>query len=759
MGIEALYGCYRMNIISKLANVRVGRFGLGLFVVLCPTLVQAAALQGLDVVSLSGGKVELKLSFDSAPPKAQGYIIERPARISLDLPDTSSEVNKYNDVNKAGVKSVTVLEVGNRTRLIINLDRPESYTTRTQGDNLFVIIGGQQMAQEPVIADATPAPTPAPVKASTATTPATTTAASTMVAAKAASATRTAPAAATAKPAEPKAPIVRKAAQVNKRSLTEIDFERGSDGEGNILIGLGSKDIHMDLEERSGRIRLTFPNAELAANLRNRLDVTDFATPVKFIDATVEDGKPVIIIEPEGNYDYLAWQTADQMVVSVRALDKNQSAQVAPKVAYSGDKLSLNFQNIEVRAVLQILADFKDLNLVASDAVNGNVTLTLKSVPWDQALDIVLRSKGLDKRLDNNVLIVAPARELAEQERELLASQQQIVDLSPIRTDLIQVNYADAADIAAVLVGDDNNRILSERGSVQVIDRTNSLLLSETADKLDEIRALIEKVDIPIRQVQIEARIVVADTSFNKELGVKWGGSFQLGNSNNLQVGGAGSGWENDTSAGPGADLRPGSGFSTNGLFTDLSVTGTGASALTIGMITDNTLLNLELSALESDGGGEIISQPKVITSDKHKAVIKSGKEIPYQESTSSGATSVSFKEAVLGLEVTPQITPDGRIIMAIKVSNNDTTTTSVTGVPIIDTTEVETKVLIDDGQTIVLGGIFKNTTSSGVDKVPLLGDLPGIGRLFRKDIKRDSKAETLVFITPKILSGNMALR
>ena len=435
------------------------------------------------------------------------------------------------------------------------------------------------------------------------------------------------------------------------------------------------------------------------------------------------------------------------------------------KQMYSGDRLSLNFQDIEVRDVLQILADFKDLNLVASDTVAGRVTLRLKSVPWDQALDIVLRSKGLGQRQENNVLIVAPAVELAALEREQLESQQQIRELAPLYTELVQINYADASEIAAVLLGGEGNRILSERGSVQVIDRTNSLLVQETQVKLDEIRSLIEKVDIPVRQVMIEARIVNADTGFRKELGVKWGGYIQGGNKHKngvpdprVMVGGQDALVTTTTSEQNGQTVLSRA-YTYDQLFTDLSVSGSASSAIALGFLTDSAVLNLELSALESDGGGEIVSQPKVITSDKQKAVIKSGKEIPYQEASSSGATTVSFKDAVLSLEVTPQITPDGRVIMDIKITNNDSTTSTSTGIPIIDTNEVETKVLIDDGQTIVLGGIFKNTTSKGVDKVPLLGDLPGIGRLFRKDTQRDTKSEVLIFITPKILTESLALR
>ena len=672
----------------------------------------AGVLENIDVTSLPGERVEMKLTFDSPPPEnIRGYAIEQPARIALDLPDTKSSVEKYNNVGFANTKSVTVIEAKGRTRMIVNLEKPAGYTTRVEGNTLFVMVGDSAASQSAV----------KPERTTTSRKP---------------------------------------TAAARKEGITAIEFERGADGEGNIVIGLTSKAVTMALEEQGGRLRLNFPGANLPVNLRNRLDVNDFATPVQFIDARVEDGNTIIVIDPKGEYDYLAWQADDRMTVSVKALTAQQAEQKArKKLVYSGDKLSLNFQDIEVRHVLQILADFKDLNLVASDTVSGRVTLRLKSVPWDQALDIVLKSKGLGQRRENNVLVVAPAAELAAQERELLESQQQIRELAPLYTELVQINYADASEISTVLLGGEGNRILSERGSVQVIERTNSLLIQETQGKLDEIRELVNKVDIPVRQVQIEARIVAADTSFRKELGVKWGGYVNPGGPTQQGEKGSflgGQGGQITTEDGDNGLERS---YTYDQLFTDLSVSGAGSSAIALGFMSNSAVLNLELSALESDGGGEIVSQPKVITSDKQKAVIKSGQEIPYQEASSSGATTVSFKEAVLSLEVTPQITPDGRIIMSIKVNNDDSTTSTPTGIPIIDTTEVDTKVLIDDGQTIVLGGIFKNTTSRGVDKVPLLGDLPGIGRLFRRDTKRDTKTETLIFITPKILTESMALR
>ena len=548
------------------------------------------------------------------------------------------------------------------------------------------------------------------------------------------------------------APIAASAAVT--RGISHIDFKRGEEGEGNVIITLADAGIPMDMNEIGGRIRLEFQGNVLPGRLRNRLDVVDFATPVKFIDANLIDGNSVISIEPKGQFEYLAYQADDKLTVSVKPVSTRDRSRKNAGLAYKGDKLSLNFQDIEVRAVLQLIADFTDLNLVASDTVGGNVTLRLQNVPWDQALDIVLKAKGLDKRLAGNVLTVAPAEEIAARERQQLENEKQIRELAPVYTDLIQINYADASEIASVLAGGDDESLLTERGSVQVVARTNSLLIKDTQAKLDEIRALIEQIDVPVRQVMIEARIVTLSSNFKDELGVKWSGGSTLDSQDRaVGVGGRGSTGSKDDSG------DPAFGLSGDNVFTDLSVTGGASSALSIGFATNGTILNLELSALLSDGGGEVISQPKVITADKTKAVIKSGKEIPYEEKTSSGATSVAFKDAVLGLEVTPQITPDGRVIMDIKINNDDTTSEASNNVPIISTNEISTQVLVKDGETVVLGGVFKQTKGKSVSKVPVLGDIPYVGALFRKTTEQDDKEELLVFITPRIISDNVTLR
>ncbi|MBO9480151.1 MULTISPECIES: type IV pilus secretin PilQ family protein [Gammaproteobacteria] len=680
-----------MNI-SPLLQARAVQGLLYTLLAMLPISAWGVTLKNMDTAALPGEMVEIRLSFDGAAPVAHGYSIEKPPRISIDLPFTRSELPKYNEIGFNNAKSVTVLEAGDRTRLVINLQQPTRFSTQADGRTLSIYLGENNSTT------------------------------------------------AVQRELPQRSQSSYQVAEM-RRGITDIDFQRGDDGEGEVIIALSDARIPMDMNEQGGRIRLEFQGDVLPQNLRNRLDVIDFATPIKFIDATVEDGNSIITIEPKGEFEYLAYQTDNLLTVSVKAPDPKDRSRRKAGLSYKGDKLSLNFQDIEVRAVLQLIADFTDLNLVASDTVGGNVTLRLQNVPWDQALDIVLKAKGLDKRLEGNVLTVAPAAEIAAREREQLENEKQIRELAPVYTDLVQINYADAEEIATVLKGAEGASLLTERGSVQVVARTNSLLIKDTQAKLDELRSLIDQLDIPIRQVMIEARIVTLSSDFKEELGVKWSGSKEdaLKNDNReLSIGG---GKDDD-------------------VFTDLSITGGTSSAIAIGFSSKGgTILNLELSALLSDGGGEVISQPKVITADKKTAVIKSGKEIPYEEKTSSGATSVAFKDAVLGLEVTPQITPDGRVIMDIKINNDDTTNQASNNVPIISTNEITTQVLVEDGETVVLGGVFKQTIKNGVDKVPVLGDIPWVGGLFRKKTESDEKEELLVFITPRIITEGVSLR
>ncbi|MCW7556315.1 type IV pilus secretin PilQ family protein [Endozoicomonas gorgoniicola] len=685
-----------------------------LFVLLAwmPTSIWAVTLKKMDAGSLPGGMVELKLMFDGPAPQAKGYSVDQPPRISIDLPYTRSSLAKYNEIGFDNAQSVTVLESGDRTRLVVNLRNPTSFSTKSDGNTLYVYLGSDSQ-QRSYSNDQGLSP---------------------MV-------------------AESGAPM----AEPGGRGITHIDFQRGEEGEGNVVITLANADIPMDMNEMAGRIRLEFQGNVLPGRLRNRLDVMDFATPVKYIDAKTEDGNAVVIIEPKGEFDYLAYQADNIVTVSVKPAAQKNYNRGRRGLSYKGDKLSLNFQDIKVREVLQLIADFTDLNLVASDTVTGNVTLRLQNVPWDQALDIVLKAKGLDKRQEGNVLTVAPAEEIAARERQQLENDKQIRELAPVYTDLIQINYADASEISDVLSGTgDDTGLLTDRGSVQVVARTNSLLVKDTQEKLDEIRALITRLDIPVRQVMIEARIVNINSNYSRELGVKWSGGKDLtaGQSNRaIGIGG------NGTNAGLGSgDSDPSSGVGDKA-FVDFGLTGTNATSLAIGFATNSTILNLELSAILSDGGGEAVSQPKVITADKTMAVIKAGKEIPYEEKTSSGATSVAFKDAVLSLEVTPQITPEGSIIMDVKVTNDSEGDPAPNGVPTINKNEVNTQVLVKDGATVVLGGVFTQSKTNTTAKVPLLGDIPYVGALFRKKTNKDTNAELMIFITPRIINENVALR
>ncbi|SEN22419.1 type IV pilus secretin PilQ family protein [Pseudomonas sp. ok266] len=678
--------------------------GFSLWIALMSPMVLAVNLKMLDVAALPGDRVELKLSFDGPPPQPKGYTTESPARIALDLPGVASQLASKNlDLGSGNARTATVVEAKERTRLIVSLTQLAPYTTRVEGNNLFVVVG--QGAPATALRPAAAAPR------------------------------------ATAKAAAPAKAFVPKS-----RAIRGVDFQRGTAGEGNVVIDLSDPTIAPDIQEHDGKIILTFARTQLPDKLRVRLDVKDFATPVQFVNAGVTADRTVITVEPSGTYEYSTFQTDNKLTVSIRPMTVDDlQKRNADRQAYVGEKLSLNFQDIDVRSVLQLIADFTNLNLVASDTVQGGITLRLQNVPWDQALDLVLKTKGLDKRKIGNVLLVAPADEIAARERQELESQKQIAELAPLRRELLQVNYAKAADIAKLFQSVTSAEAkIDERGSITVDERTNNIIAYQTQDRLDELRRIVAQLDIPVRQVMIEARIVEANVDYDKSLGVRWGGSIQ--NKGNWNT----SGVSNGTSSTIGT---PGS-TSTNSPFVDMGTVGN-TSGIGIAFITDNVLLDLELTAMEKTGNGEIVSQPKVVTSDKETAKILKGTEIPYQEASSSGATSVSFKEASLSLEVTPQITPDNRIIMEVKVTKDEPDyLNKVQDVPPIKKNEVNAKVLVNDGETIVIGGVFSNTQSKVVDKVPFLGDVPYLGRLFRRDVVSEKKSELLVFLTPRIMNN-----
>ena len=680
-------------------NRTFSTLGISLWIALVSPMVLASNLKALDVAALPGDRVELKLSFDGPPPVPDGYTTEQPARIALDLPGVVSQLkNKTRDLGGGNARSATVVEANDRTRLIINLTQLTPYNARVEGNNLLVVVGqgANSKASKPAARAAVATPAPAKTYAP------------------------------------------------SSKAIRGVDFQRGTQGEGNVVIDLSDPSIAPDIQEHEGKIILGFARTQLPEKLRVRLDVKDFATPVQFVNAVATGDRATITIEPGGAFDYSTYQTDNKLTVSIRPMTVDDlQKRNAERFAYTGEKLSLNFQDIDVRSVLQLIADFTNLNLVASDTVQGGITLRLQNVPWDQALDLVLKAKGLDKRKIGNVLLVAPADEIAARERQELESQKQISELAPLRRELLQVNYAKAADIAKLFTSVTSAEAKAdERGSITVDERTNNIIAYQPQDRLDELRRIVTQLDIPVRQVMIEARIVEANVDYDKSLGVRWGGSVR--NKGN---------W-NTSGASDGRTIGTPESTSTNSSFVDMGAAGS-TSGIGIAFITDNVLLDLELTAMEKTGNGEIVSQPKVVTSDKETAKILKGTEIPYQEASSSGATSVSFKEASLSLEVTPQITPDNRIIMEVKVTKDEPDyLNKVQDVPPIKKNEVNAKVLVNDGETIVIGGVFSNTQSKVVDKVPFLGDVPYLGRLFRRDVVSEKKSELLVFLTPRIMNN-----
>lgn len=699
----------------KLTMTRIlSIIGASLWIAMTSPVLQAANLKTLDVAALPGDRIELKLSFDSPVPAPRGYTTQEPARIALDLPGVTSQLaTRSRELGTGNARSVVVVQAQDRTRIIINMTTLSAYSTRVEGNNLFVVVGqgaAAAQASQPSTAMgapriATPVPAPAPSQA---------------------------------RPFVP----------AGVKAIRNVDFQRGELGEGNVVIELSNPGIAPDIQEQGGKIRVDFAKTTLPDPLRVRLDVKDFATPVQFVNATTVGDKTSITIEPSGAFDYSAFQTENKLTISVRPLtNEDLDRRAADKPVYTGEKLSLNFQDIDVRSVLQLIADFTNLNLVASDTVQGGITLRLQNVPWDQALDLVLKTKGLDKRKIGNVLLVAPADEIAARERQELESLKQIAELAPLRRELLQVNYAKAADIAKLFQSVTSAESKTdERGSITVDDRTNNIIAYQTQDRLDELRRIVSQLDIPVRQVMIEARIVEANVDYDKQLGVRWGGRTNLKGSSNWSAGGLDD--NGDEAGNDGNSLGP------NIPFVDLGAADA-TSGIGLGFVTNNTLLDLELSAMEKTGNGEIVSQPKVVTSDKETAKILKGTEVPYQESSSSGATTVTFKEAALSLEVTPQITPDNRVIMEVKVTKDAPDyLNAVLGQPPISKNEVNAKVLVADGETIVIGGVFSNTQSKVVDKVPFLGDVPYVGRLFRRDVVSETKSELLVFLTPRIMNN-----
>ena len=665
-------------------------------------------LTAIDFAGLPGNKAQITLTLSNPASAPLSFTIDNPARIALDLPNTGSGLaQRTHSIGIGMAESVTAIEAQGRTRVIVNLLEMVPYETHAEGNKVIVTVQGsgrQQTTSAAVVAQATGGPRP---------------------------------------------------------QIANVDFRRGEEGQGRVIVSLSDPSIPADMQQEGGKVIVDFYRASLPTELERRLDVLDFATPVKTIDTQTRGDNVHMVITPMGKYEHLAYQTGNEFIIEVREITREEAEELKKdEFGYVGERLSLNFQDIEVRSVLQLIADFTGINIVVSDTVRGSLTLRLKNVPWDQALDIILKTKGLAMRQTGNVMLVAPSEEIAAREKLELESQKQIEELEPLYSEFIQVNYAKAAELASLLKSGEAS-LMSSRGTVIIDARTNTLLVQDTADKLVEIRKLIAKLDIPVRQVLIESRIVLADDGYSRDLGVRLGltATAEVGSDGAFATTGSIFGTDdmiNDAAdnLSSGSDPFP---VDLPNVNNRLNVNSPVASIgrIAMALLDSDYLLDLELTAMQREGSGEIISSPRVITSNAQQALIESGTEVPYQEASSSGATSVSFKKAVLSLQVTPQITPDDRIIMDLVV-NKDAVGDIFAGVPSIDTQEVQTQVLVDNGQTLVLGGIYEQETRNTVESVPFLGDLPGLGFLFRSTRTQDDMEELLIFVTPKIIKEGL---
>jgi type IV pilus assembly protein PilQ len=680
-------------------------FTILVLLVASASVMAASSLEGLDFRQGSGGELEVDLQFAGPVPEVRGYRLDDPARLTIDLMETANRLDQRRyALGIGGVQQVTALEAGSRTRLVFDLEGPLPYNTREQGNRLRLAIGGG--AADTGVAEA-------------------------------------------AQPAQA-APAPSRSVAAGP-SVQDIDFRLGEGGAGRLVVTFDRAGVDARVRE-SGRNRITaeLRGVALPAELDQVYDVTDFGTPLRRI--TPRAGREGITLDIEGSGDYamVSTQSGRQLTIEAQPVTQQEREQrVREQFPYTGERITLNFQDIEVRSVLAIIADFTGLNLVASDSVQGRVTLNLEDVPWDQALDLVLKSHGLASRQEGNVIVVAPAGELAQREQLEIQSREQMETLAPLVTEYVEVRYARASDLAALLRGGEGFGLLTERGRVAVDQRTNMLLIQDTADQIDEILRTLDRLDVAVRQVQIEARIVIASDTATRELGVNWGVSSPRRRAGGrLDLGGA-------------SDGTPISGL--GGLAVDFGSTERGvggATSFAFGYLSGDVLLDLELRALESEGRSYTISQPRVITANQRPAVIKQGQERAYREAAASGAASVDFKEAVLSLEVTPQITPDNRIIMDVAITNDTFGEAEFAGEePPINKSEIQTQVLVDNGETVVLGGILQTEEIRNLVKTPFLGDLPVLGNLFRYTQQSNEKVELLVFITPRILDDGVALR
>jgi len=705
---------------------------------------QDLKLEAIDVQPLPGQQLELRLRTNGTAPEPMTFTIDNPARISIDLPNTALGLaNRRRDVNAGPLTSILAAEANGRTRIVFNLSNMVPYQTRVQGDSVYVTLGqAPGGAPQPSFA-AQPAPSAAAGGGAA-------------------------------------------SAQAGPRAIRNIDFRRGTDGAGQVVVELNDPHTTVDVREEGGRVVVDFQDTAIPNELMKRLDVTDFATPVLTVDALRANRNARLVVSAATEYDQVAYQTDNLFTLELKPPAPKAAAATSgvynQNREYTGDRLTLNFQDLETRAVLQLIADFSGLNIVVSDTVMGSVTLRLQNVPWDQALDIVMTTKGLDMRRNGNVIIVAPAEEITAREQADLAAQKALQTLEPIRSEFIQVNYAKASDLATLIRGgsatggstaasaaagaaaaSSKAALLSERGSVAIDVRTNTLLVTDTSRNLENIRRLVQTLDIPVRQVSIETRVVIVNDDYERDLGVRFGATVVKNNTANGLLSMTGTSAGSDTIVSSGINN-----LNTNGTPFPITTPPIGqrynvnlpvsnpAGSFALAILDSDYLVDLELTALQAEGNGKIVSTPRVIATNQHEARIRQGVEIPYQESSSSGATTTQFKEAVLSLTVTPQITPDDRIIMDLLVTKDSVgqVVQSATGgqVPSIDTRSVTTSVVVNDGQTVVLGGIYETELRETINKVPVLGDIPGLGYLFRSRSNINNNAELLIFVTPRIL-------
>ena len=688
-------------------------------------------LESVTYSTLPGNRLQIVLGMTRETAKPLSFTIDNPARIAFDFPGTVSNLSKRSQPIGVGIaQSITAITAKDKTRVILNLTEVVPYSVNTEGNNVLITLDSE--------------------------------------------ATSNLFSADTAAPGAPA--VASQRFDDVQKGVSNIDFRRGESGEGRVVVTLTESNIPMDINEEFGKVVVKFLGSNLPDRLRQTLDVLDFATPVKSVSSFEQDGNVRLEIEPvDRNFEHVSYQANNIFTIEFKPISKKDlEEKIRDKFGYTGDRLSLNFQDIPVRAVLQLIADFTGLNVVVSDSVDGNLTLRLQNVPWDQALDIILKSKGLSKRESGNVMLIAPSEEIAAQEKIDLEAAQAITELAPIRTAFFTINFAKVTELEPLFVGEagaeegsgGGEGLLSPRGSVIIDERTNTLIVKDTDEVISEVRKILAELDIPVRQVMISSRIVIATDDFSRELGNRFGvtrsatfGSDGLYNtSGTVQSTDIMTESALDNIANTGQPFPIDVPFGTADRFNvNLPTTGLAAGSIAFAVLKGSTLVDLELSALQAENQGEIISSPRVVTADRHEAFIEQGVEIPYLSATSSGATQVEFKKAVLSIQVTPQITPDDRIIMDLQV-NQDNVGEVFAGIPSIDTREVNTQVLVNNGDTIVLGGIYEQITRDEVDKVPLLGDIPVLGYLFKRTLESDEKAELLIFVTPKILKDTLNL-